>query len=579
MLTKRQRLDKRHAALKRDRQERDVTVREICAQMLPYGHVLDHRGPGRRRHQEGLESQIINSLPIEGVETLSAGLQASVTNPASIWMGMTVSDPEIAEIPRVKRHLEERRDIILRVLLATNFYPALGDTIYPQMIATGTAAMALERTGARLEVRADGLHVMPEIWFEPYLWGEYCIDVDHRGKVDTFFLERWWTVRQIVQRFGREACSPKVRTAWDRADYDLMFKVVRAVTPNDEYEKGRIGREGMRFSQCWWEADAPDRSKFLGEGGYHEFPILVPRWSVNPGDAYGRGPGDKEKADCAELQHHELELMKQVDKIGTPPMQGTDDLDDMTILPGGFTTLPKDNQNARFQPSMQVPPQSITATREHKAEIESRIRRGMLMDLVTAFISDTRAQPITAAEVHEKRREIMMRFGPVLQRLDPDLLEPCINRINRILERDGVFQDVPPELEGVTPKVEFISILHQMQRSGTRQSVQVFLGDVGALAQMKPDALDMVNTRAMVDEMAKTSGIRGDAVLSEEDVARLQQARAEQEQQAQMGEALMQAAEGAATLSKADPEKLGQMAGAVAPALGRVPGLPLRGAA
>ncbi|MEW5723047.1 MAG: portal protein, partial [Thermodesulfobacteriota bacterium] len=59
---------------------------------------------------------------------------------------------------------------------------------------------------------------------------------------------------------------------------------------------------------------------FLREGGYEEFPFMVPRWDVSGADVYGRSPGMDCLADVKMLNDVCKSLVKGVHKGVDPPM-------------------------------------------------------------------------------------------------------------------------------------------------------------------------------------------------------------------------------------------------------------------
>ena len=59
------------------------------------------------------------------------------------------------------------------------------------------------------------------------------IKEDSRGRVNEVYLEYEWNARQIVQEYGVDALSDKVKRAYDNNE-DTKFKVVHAVYPMKE---------------------------------------------------------------------------------------------------------------------------------------------------------------------------------------------------------------------------------------------------------------------------------------------------------------------------------------------------------
>ena len=88
---------------------------------------------------------------------------------------------------------------------------------------------------------------------------------------------------------------------------------------------------------------------------------------------------------------------------------------------------------------------------------------------------NTRSMPIEA--VNEMRDEKMLQIGPVLDRLNDELLDPAIDRIFNIMMRRGMLPPPPDELQGQPLRVEYTSVMAQAQKS-------VGIGSIEALCRL-----------------------------------------------------------------------------------------------
>jgi hypothetical protein len=89
------------------------------------------------------------------------------------------------------------------------------------------------------------------------------------------------------------------------------------------------------------------------------------------------------------------------------------------------------------------------------------------------------------------------------------------------------------------------------------------VGFIGTLAQItqNPAVLDKLNADEAVDEVAEMQGVPPKLIRSDEEVAAMRQARAQQMQQAQMMQMMQAGAEVAATGAKAVKDVAGAGAG------------------
>ena len=86
------------------------------------------------------------------------------------------------------------------------------------------------------------------------------------------------------------------------------------------------------------------------------------------------------------------------------------------------------------------------------------------VDLFMMIANSGRGQ-MTATEVAERHEEKLMMLGPVLSRLNEEVLRPLIERCFDILARQGQLPPPPEELRGQKLSVEYTSMLARSQRA------------------------------------------------------------------------------------------------------------------
>ncbi len=549
--TKREFLERRRTALRNTRATHEPAWKSITQVLAPYRTVWEasERNRGDRR-----DRLVFNNKPLLSVRSLAAWILAGMSSPAREWFSFTLEDEDLAKYKPVRIHLEQRREIIQAVLARSTWYRALVSASYPDMITIGTTNLALEMADAQVR-------------FNPLPIGEYCLDVDQFGRVDTCYRELAMPVRNMVKKFGREACSSSVRNAWDRGNYEIMIPVYHAVQPREDFSYGKQDSLNMPYQSCWWEAANERLDSLLGEGGYMEFPFLTPRWNmVSSSDAYGRGPGSDVEGDVLVLQHHEKRLMAIIDKITDPPVTARGNIKRASLLPGAF--IPLGNQDiAEVRAIQEINPQAINVMMERIKQVQDRIGEGLYDHLWALLYGDERNQRPTATEVEATRTETALQMGPLLLAANEELLEPCVERLNNILDRHGDLPEPPPELDGQTIKVEFKSILQTLQQSHGLISTRALVQEIRMIAEVRPDVLDKLAVDAIADELQRVTGARADALLDDKEVAAIRDAKVQQQQAQQQGEAMGQAADAMQTLSQTDTTSLAELASKVGPAV------------
>ncbi|KCV30191.1 bacteriophage head to tail connecting domain protein, partial [Bordetella bronchiseptica 00-P-2730] len=113
----------------------------------------------------------------------------------------------------------------------------------------------------------------------------------------------------------------------------------------------------------------------------------------------------------------------------------------------------------------------------------------------------------------------------------------------------------PQEMQGVDLNVEFVSMLAQAQRAIATNSVDRFVGNLGAVAGIKPEVLDKFDADRWADTYADMLGIDPELIVPGNQVALIRKQRADQQQAAQQAALLNQGADTAAKLGSVDTSK------------------------
>ena len=98
-------------------------------------------------------------------------------------------------------------------------------------------------------------------------------------------------------------------------------------------------------------------------------------------------------------------------------------------------------------------------------------------------------------------------LGPVLERLHDELLDPLIDRVFGIMQRNGRVPKPPPELSGRELKVEYTSVLAQAQKAASLGAMESFTGFMGRVSGLAPQVLDCVDWDGLVAKNAEAVGI------------------------------------------------------------------------
>ncbi len=529
------RITSRWGALKNERSGWIDHWRDISEHLLPRSgrFFVSDRNRGEPRH-----NKIYDNTGTLALRVLAAGMMSGMTSPARPWFRLTTSIPELDESAEVKQWLADVTRLMQMVFAKSNTYRAL-HTMYEELGSFGTAASVMQPDFQGI------LH------HHTLTAGEYAIAANDKGRVDTLYREFQMTVSQMVGAFGKENVSPTVRGLWDSGKLDAWVTVIHAVEPRADRDPRKRDDKNMPYRSVYLEAGRNDH-KPLRESGYREFPVLAPRWALTGGDIYGNSPAMEALGDLKQLQHEQLRKAQGIDYQTKPPLQVPTSMKnrDVNMLPGGVTFVDAANPSGGIRTAWEVQ-LDLSYLLQDIEDVRGRVRNAFYADLFLMLANGNNPQ-MTATEVAERHEEKLLMIGPVLERMHNEILDPLIeNTFARMVEA-GIVPDPPEQLQGMDLNVDYVSMLAQAQRAIATNSVDRFVGNLGQVAQFKPDVLDKFDADHWADSYSDMLGVDPDLIVPGDKVALIRQRRAEQQQQAEQREALAQGADTAQKLAGAD---------------------------
>ena len=502
----RDRLFTRWGQLKSERASWFAHWQELTSYILPRNgrYFRQDRDRGYRRH-----NNIYDSTGTRALRILGAGMMSGATSPARQWFRLATPDPELNSYEPVKLWLDDVTKRMQRVFQKSNTYNALHQ-MYEELGTFGTAATIL----------------LPDyqtvIHHYPLTCGEYCISTDAKGRVCTLYREFEMTVSQVVKEFGLEKCSVSVQNMYRTGNLDQWVPVIHCIEPRADRDIGKRDAKNMPWGSYYFEVGGED-GVFLRESGFQYFPALCPRWSVVGGDIYGNSPGMEALGDIKQLQHEQLRKAQAIDYQTKPPLQVPASMKnrDVETLPGGVSYY--DGQSNGIKTAFEVN-LNLQYLLNDIMDCRERVRGSFYADLFL-MLANTPNTRMTATEVAERHEEKLLMLGPVLERLHNELLSPLVDITFTRMVAAGALPPAPQELQGMDLNVEFVSMLAQAQRAIGTNAVDRFVGNLGAIARMKPDILDKFDQDQWADVYADMLGVDPSLIIADKEVAVLRDAR------------------------------------------------------
>lgn len=504
--------------------------------------------PARGLYLEGSEevskrpTSMINSTPATASRALRAGMIGGASSPSYEWFKFILDDEEMMKWGPARIALEQRERIVQRMLARSNFYQQL-ETLYGDGGDFGTGVGIIDR------------HPRDLFTAKVYSPGQYFIDVNEHGDIDTIYLSYKETCINIMSRW-KDTASSKVKNAYDRGNYNNKFDIIQVIEPNQDISEGREDWRGKPWTKFIWEKaeSGEGEDKYLEVSGYEEWPGFDIRWELASGNVWGWGPGLLALGDAAALQKVEFNDAQAIEKAVKPPLQAPIFLKNQMInqTPGGVTYVdPFTSNGAKIETVYQAQPGILQALIASAERHERRINEVYFKDLFL-MLATTDRREITAREVEEKHQEKLLNLGPVLMRTHRDALNNAIIRIYRILASENVFPPAPQELKGREIAVRYTSALAYAQRAAGASALERFFGFTGNLVQVYPEVRNKIDAMRGMDYYADSIGVPAEVMRSQEQAQQLAAQEAQAQQTPAMAAAGRDAAAGAELLSRTD---------------------------
>lgn len=531
-------LIRRWEQLAAERSSFESAWQDIADHLLGRRDFLASRAPGARR-----DARLYDGTSMQAADTLAASLHGLVTNPSTRWFALRFAEPALAEDDAARRWLAAAEERLYDAFAS----PSAGHAqacheFYLDLAAFGTAGMFLgDSPGRGLVFSARAL-------------GELAIAEDAAGRVDTVFRRFALTARQARQEWG-EGAGEKVARAIDAGRAEEKFEFLHAVHPRAEREAGRRDGAHMEFASRY--VSLADRS-IVAEGGFHEMPYLVARWSKDAGEIYGRGPGWNALADQKMLHAMSKTVIKAAQKAVDPPLLVADDgvVLPVRTVPGGLNFGRMDGRGEFIKPL------SVPARLDIGFEMMEQRRQAVRAAFHADVLQVMRDPRMTAAQVYEIAGEMMRVMGPVLGRLQAEFLGPMIARGFALLARQGALPPAPQAAMGARMKVEYVSPLAKAQKASQAQAVLRTYEPALRLAAAAPAVLDNLDHDEALRTLAEANGAPPKMLKDRNQVARDRRRRDEA--------AAREAMKGEAREAIANGIMLAEGAGKALPALAKL---------
>ena len=515
--------------LKTQRQNWESHWQEVADYMQPRkADVTKTRSKGDKRTE-----LIFDSSPLQSVELLAASLHGMMTNPSTPWFSLKFKNGGMETEDEAKEWLESTTEIMYSVFNKSNFQQEIFE-LYHDLITFGTAAMFIEEDDED-DLKFSTRHI-----------NEMYISENDKGRIDTVFRKFRISARAAIQKF--KTVSTNIAVIAKKDPYEEV-EILHAVYPRSDFNPVKQDKENMPFESVYLDADSGDE---LSVSGFKEFPFVVPRYLKASHEIYGRSPAMTALPDVKMLNEMSKVIIKSAQKQVDPPLLVPDDgfMLPVRTVPGGLNFYRAGTRD-------RIEPLNIGANNTLGLNMEEQRRNSIRNAFYVNQLQMQNGPQMTATEVIQRNEEKMRLLGPVLGRLQSELLKPLIDRSFAILMRKNLFPNPPEFLSGQDIEIEYVSPLAKAQKSTELSSIMRAVEILGSLSNVAP-VFDHINMDKLVRHLTSIVGVPQKILKPQAELNAERQeaaAQAEQQQQMQQMQQVAQAGRDIAPLAKALPEE------------------------
>jgi hypothetical protein len=512
----------------------------------------------RNKLRDGMVGYLCSrNQPWFGLE-LPGKLNFPRTSGMRAWNGQRVDS-----YPQVQKWLQDCQTVLYSAFNRSNFYDKNTEFI-SDGITCATAYLLIEEDVAN----ARTVFTVPH-------FRECFIAENEFGQVDTIYRVYKMTLRQFEEKFGMEtmkAADINFKKAYESNLYSER-DVLHAIYPRRDFQPGRIDARGKKWESVWvyrqggtilpsaGAANQGDNKiSLLSEGGYDSMAMLAWRWRKNDDEVYGRGPAHDAFVSIALANQMGRTNIITGQMAAQPPLVAPSDMRGAIQRgPNGVTYIESNRGDIRTRMPQQLITgvQNLPFTMEYQDRISRIINEHFYTDvfqMMSQLASAGRSERMVTEQISELQGEKAAILGTRVGNLQSEAFDPIINRMYQIEAEAGRIP-TPPDilLNSIhsAVEIEYLGPLAQAQtRLNKVRSIQSGLQLVGAIAQINPTSVDVVDYDQAALEVLDAVSFPATCVRDPRQVTAIRQNRNQIAAQERQTEAIPKLAGAAAKLAK-----------------------------
>lgn len=423
---------------------------------------------------------VFDSTAQNGMNKFASNLQSSLVPPMKIWSKMEPGDgvnPNVKEKAAVD--LQTINTQMFRFIQNSNFDTQISESFLD--LAVGVGALMIERGTRENPFNFVSCPIAQLVLEESYDGRVGMVGREHNVAYRCL-LEKWPDAILDAETVEKMKTSP-----------DKTMKLIELTVP--QRVKVRQGGKMTEVDGYRYVVMNAETKKYIVKRLQRSSPWVVFRWSVMPGEVYGRGPLLQAIADVKTLNKaKELTLKNAVMEVSGCWMvvdNGVVNVNTIEFTPGGAIAVESNSEGGLYGPSIKRLPSTgnFDVSELIIKDLQASIREALFVDPLGPIDLPVKS----ATEVSLRQTELSKRIGSAFGRLQFELIAPLINRLLNIMEELGLIDLQNYRVDGNMIAIRHISPLAMAQDEEELMSLLRYgeymsktLGPQAAMMVMKP---------------------------------------------------------------------------------------------
>lgn len=280
-----------------------------------FGEGTDDDGISNAQNAKVKQSRLLDSTATDSVRMLASSVLSNLTPPNTLWFDLAVEEfDDDAETPlSVKKWLKTVAKILHTKIHSSN-YDSEAMSFVEHVLIAGMAGLYIELKENRLRF---------EVWPLNHLYVQETLNL---GYIDTVYRQFHYTVQEAVLEFGLNSLPQAMREAYadEKKRHDpKTYRFIVGIRPrikNGKQSQGTTARN-LPWESIW----VSGCGCVVRESGFHEMPVIVPRWQAIPDTDYARGPVSDALPDIKSLNKVQEAMLLNMDMHVSPMYKIKDD--------------------------------------------------------------------------------------------------------------------------------------------------------------------------------------------------------------------------------------------------------------